>query len=627
MFVSFDPKIRQKLQRIDELEAHQAAFFGSQGVLELDMHGTVLSANDNFLAITGYALGEVIGNHHSMFVDTAERKSPQYKRFWDALRRGTVQNDEYRRIGKNNRELWLRACYNPINGPDGRPYKLIVFARDITATTLAKALNEGQISAINRAQIVIHFDMNGNIVSANDSFCQTFGYSPDEVCGQNHRMLVDPTLRESNEYAAFWHDLQNGEFATNIYRRIARDGRDVWLDASYDPIFDRTGKPIRIVMFAIDVTQRQLQNLEIKGLMDAVNRSRSSITLTLDGTIMDANQNFLNLVGYTIGEIRGRQHRMFVDEAYASSGEYHALWETLRHGQYYSSVFRYLGKQGKEIWISATYNPIFGIDGKPFKIVQFARNITHIVAQRHASEKLIDLTLDRIVGAVASVNDRSTVAVSASADTSDTVQAVAAAAEQLNVSIVEITQSMSSSRDAVETVIDEAQSVDDSTKRLTLQAGTMTSVVELIEEIAKRINLLSLNATIESARAGEAGRGFAVVANQVKSLAQQVSLATGKINQEIIQMQGVAREVVVGLASIRGSVMLVQRAVINTASAVEQQSSVTKDISSNMQYAAKSVDSVNANLVDILRAVEQANQFAHQGKDIYSKAIADVTVL
>jgi methyl-accepting chemotaxis protein len=155
----------------------------------------------------------------------------------------------------------------------------------------------------------------------------------------------------------------------------------------------------------------------------------------------------------------------------------------------------------------------------------------------------------------------------------------------------------------------------------------MTSVVELIEEIAKRINLLSLNATIESARAGEAGRGFAVVANQVKSLAQQVSSATGKISQEILQMQDVAHEVVDGLNLIKASIASVQDAVINTASAVEQQSAVTRDISANMQYAAKSVGSVNDSLVQILSAAKQANDYAHEGKDTYTKAIADVTVL
>ena len=627
MFVSFDSKIRQKLQRIDELEARHAAFLGSKAAVEFDMDGTILSANEHFLRITGYTLAEIAGKHHSIFVDSAQRGSAEYRRFWEALSRGDVQSNEYRYINKEHREIWLRASYTPICDAAGNLRKVVALATDITAQTLSKALSEGQIAAIHRAQIVIHFDMDGTIIWANDAFSTSFGYFENEVHGQNHRILTNPSYRDSNDYELFWHELRNGNFTNDVYQRIGKDGREVWIDASYDPIFDRTGKPIRIVLFALDVTERQLKNLEIKGLMDAVNRSRSSVTFTLDGTIIDANANFLSLVNYTIEEIRGRHHRMFVDETYANSNEYRDLWETVRSGRYYSSIFRYRGKAGKEIWISATFNPILGADGKPFKIVKFARNITQIVEQRHASEKLIDLTLDRIVGAIASVNDRSSIAVTSSSVTSDTVQTVAAAAEELNASILEITQSMSSSRAAVETVIREAKAADDSTQRLTAQAGIMTNVVELIEEIAKRINLLSLNAAIESARAGEAGRGFAVVANQVKSLAQQVSTATGKISQEILDMQRVVREVVEGLTSIRRSVISVEGAVINTASAVEEQSAVTKDISANMQYAATSVGSVNSSLVEILHAVEQANQFAHQGKEIYGKAIADVTVL
>ena len=619
MFVSFDSKIKQKLQKIDELEAFQATVLASQAVLELDMHGTILSANQRFLAIFDYQLDDLVGNHHSMLVTPAMQRTQAYRLFWDALRLGTAQEGEWSYTTRQHREVWIYGNFQPIRDARGNLRRIIAIIQNITERVLTSVLNEGQVAAMNRAQTVVHFAMDGTIMWANSAFCAGFGYTLEEICGKNHAVLLDAAERESHEYLGFWHKLAAGEFATNVYRRIGKDGREVWIDASYDPILDRSGKPIRVVMFALDVTKRQLQNLENKGLMDAVNRSRSSISFKLDGTIIDANANFLKLMGYTLDEIRGRHHRMFVEHDYAASPEYRRIWETVRNGQYYSSVFKHLGKGGKEVWISATYNPIMNNDGQPIKVVTFARNITQIVEHRRASENVIDTLLDRIVGAVASVNERSTVAVSASGETSDTVQAVAAAAEELNASILEITQSMFSSQGAVEQVIREAQTVDTSTQRLHTQAGTMTNVVEIITEIAKRINLLSLNATIESARAGEAGRGFAVVANQIKSLAQQVSTATGTISQEIRHMQNVAQEVVEGIQSIRRSVLSVQEAVINTAGAVEEQSAVTKDISANMQYAANSVGSVNDNLVDILHAVEQANIFAHQGKDIYRK--------
>ncbi len=627
MFVSFTPGIRQKLQKIEELQAQQAAFFAGQAVVEFDLQGTILNANEQFLALSGYTLRELVQQDHKRLLDPKQRTGPSSPRFWQALQQGQSQSDEYYFVRKDQRELWLHATYHPILDQNKRPYKVVAIASDITERLHNTTLSEGQIAAINRAQCVIHFETDGKILWANENFLTAFGYTNADLQGKDHGYFLDPTYRTSPEYRNFWNNLQRGQCATNVYRRIGQGGREVWLDASYDPILDRNGKTIRIVLFAIDVTQRQLQNLEVKGLMDAVNRSRASVTFDLQGTIIDANSNFLDILGYSLSELRGRHHQVLVDATLAESKEYQAIWQSVHQGKHHSACLKYRNKQGKDIWVSATYNPIFGNDGRPFKIVTFARNITQLVEHRHEQEQLIHTTLNRIVGAVSSVNERSAVAANASGTTSDTVQAVAAAAEQLSCSILSISDSMTSSRQAVAEVIEEANLADNSTQRLRLQASTMTSVVDLITDIAKRINLLALNASIESSRAGVAGRGFSVVANQVKSLAQQVSAATNTIGEEILQMQTVANEVVDGLSSIRQSIGSVEEAVVHTADAVKEQGAVTRDISANMQSAASSMARITTSLVDILHAVEQANQSAHEGKELYISTIADTSIM
>ncbi len=547
----------QFLKNSSSDKALAEALSRSQAVIEFDMDGTVLTANDNFLKALGYTLGEIRGKHHSMFVDPSERDSAAYRDFWAALRRGEYQAAEYKRIGKGGREVWIQATYNPVLEGSGKPVKVVKFATDITARKIKSMEDAGQITAIGRAQAVIAFEMDGTIVTANENFLKALGYTLAEIQGRHHSMFVEQAERDSAAYREFWARLNRGENQSAEYKRIGKGGKEVWILASYNPVLDEKGKPFRVVKFATDVTSQKLSTADLAGQISAIGKSQAVIEFNMDGTIIGANQNFLKTVGYTLDEIRGRHHSMFVDPAERDGAAYREFWAALNRGEYQAAEYKRIGKGGKEVWIQASYNPILDLNGKPFKVVKYATDTTAQVLVRMGNERVRGM-----------------------------MESVAAGAEELNASVREISEAMTKSRETASTAVGRVEAADAQAKRLNEAAQAMSGIVELIGNITGQINLLALNATIESARAGEAGRGFAVVASEVKNLATQAKQATDKIGQEIGNLNGISGDVVGALDSIKQAIQGVSEYVTATAAAVEEQSTVTSEMSSSMQRAA-----------------------------------------
>jgi methyl-accepting chemotaxis protein len=359
-----------------ELEATLTAIGKSQAVIEFQMDGTILTANDNFLQTLGYNLDEVKGRHHSMFVDESYRQSGEYREFWAKLNRGEYQAAEYKRIGKGGKEVWIQASYNPILDPNGRPFKVVKFATNVTDQKMVFADHAGQIAAIGKSQAVIEFQMDGTILTANDNFLKTLGYNLGEVKGRHHSMFVDESYRQSGEYREFWAKLNRGEYQAAEYKRIGKGGKEVWIQASYNPILDLNGKPFKVVKYATDVTDQKMVFADHAGQIAAIGKSQAVIEFQMDGTILTANGNFLKTLGYSLDEVKGRHHSMFVDESYRQSGEYREFWAKLNRGEYQAAEYKRIGKGGKEAWIQASYNPILDLNGKPFKVVKYATDVT-----------------------------------------------------------------------------------------------------------------------------------------------------------------------------------------------------------------------------------------------------------
>ena len=538
--------------------AQAAAISKSQAVIEFDMNGKILSANQNFLDAMGYRLDEIQGQHHSMFVTADMRDSAEYRAFWAGLSRGEFQAAEYKRIAKGGREVWIQASYNPIPDSSGKPCKVIKFATDITAQKIRSMEDAGKIAAIGRAQAVIEFNLDGTIITANDAFLDALGYSLAEIKGKHHGMFVAPAERDGSAYREFWASLNRGEFRSGEYKRFGKGGREVWILASYNPILDDTGKAFKVVKFASDVTAQKLKAADWEGQIEAIGKSQAVIEFDMDGMVLNANSNFLGALGYSLAEIKGKHHSLFVKPCDRDGEAYRAFWASLKRGDFQSGEFERVGKGGRQVWIQASYNPIRDLNGKPFKVVKYAADTTAQVIARMKSESVRGM-----------------------------MESVAAGAEQLNASVREISEAMVKSKDTASVAVDRVEVADQQAQRLSAAAGSMSSIVQLIGDITGQINLLALNATIESARAGEAGRGFAVVAAEVKNLANQAKQATDKIGQEIGNLNGISSDVVDALDAIKNAIQTVSEYVSTTAAAVEEQSTVTGEMSSSMRRAAE----------------------------------------
>jgi methyl-accepting chemotaxis protein len=265
-----------------ELAGMVAAMNRSQAVIEFTTDGRILDANANFLNALGYTREEIVGRHHSMFVDPADRNSPEYRAFWDKLGRGEFDAGEYKRIAKGGREIWIQATYNPILDNQGRPVKVVKFATDITKQKIEAADIAGQLAAISKSQAVIEFSTDGRILRANENFLKATGYSLEEVRGQHHSMFVEPAARAGHEYRLFWDKLGRGEFDAGQYKRIAKGGREIWIQASYNPILDLNGKPFKVVKFATDITEQMKIAFKVKEIADFVASASTEMRATAE---------------------------------------------------------------------------------------------------------------------------------------------------------------------------------------------------------------------------------------------------------------------------------------------------------------------------------------------------------
>jgi methyl-accepting chemotaxis protein len=452
----------------------------------------------------------------------------------------------------------------PLKHADGSRAGTVVEWAD--ASVRLQNLNfAAQAAAVSRTQAVIEFNLDGTVITANENFLKALGYSLSEIEGKHHSMFVEPSERDSAAYREFWAKLNRGEYETAEYKRIGKGGRHVWILASYNPVLDEKGKPFKVVKFATDITSQKLKTADLAGQIAAISKSQAVIEFNLDGTIIDANDNFLKALGYTLFEIKGKHHSLFVEPSERDSAVYRDFWAKLNRGEYQAGEYKRIGKGGREVYIQASYNPILDLNGKPFKVVKYASDVTRQVLVRMGNERVRGM-----------------------------METVAAGAEELNASVREISEAMVKSRETALGAVERVGSADSQAKRLSDAAQAMSGIAQIIGDITGQINLLALNATIESARAGEAGRGFAVVASEVKNLANQAKQATDKIGAEIGSLNGISSDVVTALNEIKKAIQDVSEYVTSTAAAVEEQSTVTGEMSSNMQRAAAEANAIAA---------------------------------
>jgi methyl-accepting chemotaxis protein len=295
---------------------------------EFDLDGTLLQLNKNLLRLMGYQSSELVGKPHRLLVDAVQASTPAYQQFWRDLAAGKQQSGTFKRISKGGEEVWLQAIYAPVANETGQIVKVVKIGTDVTAQQLRGADFEGQLAAVSKAQAVIEFKLDGTVLTANDNFLRALGYTLDEIRGKHHSMFADAAYAGSAEYRHFWDKLNRGEYDAGQYKRIGKGGKEVWIQASYNPILDMNGKPFKVVKYATDITESKLRAADFEGQLNAISKAQAVIEFSLDGRVLHANENFLSTLGYTLGEIKGQHHAMFVESSYRNSTDYRVFWES-----------------------------------------------------------------------------------------------------------------------------------------------------------------------------------------------------------------------------------------------------------------------------------------------------------
>ncbi|MEA9442372.1 methyl-accepting chemotaxis protein [Aeromonas caviae] len=380
---------------------------------------------------------------------------------------------------------------------------------------------QGIIEAIKAGAATVIFSPEGIIQEASTPFLALMGYGAAELIGQPHSQLCPRAWGESGDYRQFWRRLAQGEVQSGTFERVNRQGETRWLEATYFPV-KHQGRVTRVLKMASDVTEQHQRLERLEALTEALDHSRAMIEFTPNGDIIHANANFLSVMGYTLGEIAGRHHRIFCDETFLR--EQPRFWEELARGQFKSGLFMRHNSRGQAVWLEATYNPIRDGSGKVVRVVKFASDITARIEQNHATREAARLA-------------------------HSTAQETLHSAEEGAGLLRAVVQTSS----LIASQVDEAIAL---IGQLNEQSRSIEAIVSTISAIADQTNLLALNAAIEAARAGEQGRGFAVVADEVRQLAARTSLSTDEIAKVVQKNRELTARVTDDMAGVAGSAEL-----------------------------------------------------------------------
>ncbi len=571
---------------LDELRGQLDALSKSQAMIELDSNGTICAVNENFLKLFGYAHHELAGKNHSVLLAPDYAASAEYRAFWGKLCAGAFEAGRFKRIGKGGDEIWVRASYNPILDAGGRLLKIVTYASDIRPQVLREADMAGQIAAISKAQAVIEFELDGTIRGANDNAVRLLGSSLPELKGQNHSVLLAPAQRDSSEDRALWEKLRRGEYDAGQYKRIRKDGKEIWLQATYNPIADGNGRIFKIIQYASDITAQVLLSLQLRATVQQTQAAAKSAV----GGDLSARLSVEGKSGLLEALCRGMND--LLDTVSGLITDIDSVVERARQHDLTARI-DLSGKSGAFETLSTGINSL--IDQMMQVVQQFRGTAEKVKAGTQeiadGNSNLSKRTEEQAASLeqTASSMEQMTATVRQTADNAGQANQLAKAAGQ------------HAERGGV--VVNAAVS---SMTGINAASRKIADIIGVIDEIAFQTNLLALNAAVEAARAGEQGRGFAVVATEVRNLAGRSATAAKEIKALI---HDTVNKVDEGskLVNESGTVLdEIVNAVKKVTDIVGEIAAASREQSSGIEQVNKAVMQMDSNTQQNAALVEQA---------------------